>query len=102
MANLGRSNARAIDSEKHVLKHTYPFTNKLIDYSILYNKNEKAMKKTIDLIYPDYYYYYHQKMLPDKKNTHLMFDVPHFLILAESCMYIHLDFYIFRKMIELK
>lgn len=43
-ANLGRSSARAIDSEKHA-KHASPFTNEITDCSILSDKEEGTRKK---------------------------------------------------------
>ncbi|KAL0101380.1 hypothetical protein PUN28_018896 [Cardiocondyla obscurior] len=58
MTNLGRSSARAIGSEKHVLKRASPFTYKTTDCSIPSDK-EAALREQprIELL----------SKLPDKK-----------------------------------
>lgn len=93
-ANLGRSSARAIGSEKHVLKHASPFTNET-DCLILSDKEkEKARKKRIWFIRIGLL-----SKVPDKKITHLMNLMSQFLRLIVS--YIQstfiLDFYILQK-----
>lgn len=55
MTNLGRSSARAIGSEKHVLKRAAPFTTETTDCLILSDKGGGRGEEevTTNRIYPD-------------------------------------------------